>query len=364
MKKIYSAILLSFFIFHFSFLIAIAQTDPLVESGKIKQKAGNHSGAIYDFTSAIKQNELEVTNYLKKFEGVHSTSTEGGESARNDSSILMVALGFSVDANFAIPYYLRGFSYSYSGKNNEAMNDFNTAIKINPKMGSAYYERGKLLWSTGKKDAGCMDLGRAGSLNDSSAREMFDEKFCWKEAVVAYKESSSKVRFNDFQGALDEIQKAIQLCPDSANYLGIRGRAYLGLGNYEFAMKDFDKAISLSKKSIHAYFGRGVAYYLKDEWQEAFNDLSKAIQLNDRFADAYLYRAYTCEGMEKNQSALFDYQQVQRLKPGDALAFFRSGLLKDSMDDIKGACNDFNRAASMGHSEAQDYAEKCNTTKK
>ena len=269
-----------------------------------------------------------------------------------------------VDVNFAMPYYFRGHSYSLIGKNTDAMNDFTTAIKINPKMGAAYFERGKLLWTTGKKDEGCIDLGMAGSLKDSMAREMFDERFCWKEAEAVYKDASSKVRLNDFQSALDAIQKTIKLCPDSANYIGLRGRAYLGLGKYDLAMQDFEKAISLSPNSVDAWFGRGIAYYSKSKWQEAFDDLSKAINLDVKFADAYLYRAYSCEGMEKNQSALFDYQQVQRLKPGDAFAFFKSGMLRNNMNDTNGACADFKRAASMGYMDAQDYAEKCDNPKK
>ncbi|MBI4930002.1 MAG: tetratricopeptide repeat protein [Bacteroidetes bacterium] len=346
MKKIVSAIFI-FAICHLPSAIChlSAQSDPLVESGKVKQQAGNHAGAIYDFTSAIKQNESEVQKYLSEGSSV-IPPLSGGDA-------------------FAIPYYLRGYSYSTIGKNDEAMNDFTMAIKINPAMGAAYYQRGKLLWSTGKKEEGCIDLGMAGSLKDSSAREMFDEKFCWKEAVAAYKDASSKVRLNDYAGALDVIQKTIKLCPDSANYLGIRGRAYLGLGNYDLAMSDFDKAISLNqKKSVDAYYGRGMAYYSKNKFQEAFDDLCMAIKIDEKLSDAYLYRAYTCEGMGKNSSALFDYQQVQRLRPGDALAFMKSGALRNAMNDSKGACNDYRRAAALGNMDAQDYVEKCDKEKK
>lgn len=356
MKKTISAILLSLFSIHYSCFIGLAQSNPLIESGKTKQKVGNHDGAIADFTGAIKQNELVVQKYLEQIE--EYDKIPAFEKTQKGIEVP------PVDVTVAVPYYLRGYSYSATGKNKEAMNDFNTSIKLNPKMGSAYYERGKLLWSTGKKEEACMDWGMAGSLKDSSASAMFDEKFCWKEATAIYKEASSKVRLNEFQEALNVIEKAVKLCPDSANYLGLRGRAYLGFGNYELAMQDFDKAISLSQKSIDAFFGRGVAWYSKGKWQEAFDDLTKAIQLNDRFADAHLYRAYACEGMGKNQSALFDYQQVQKFNPGSGLAYFKSGLLRSAMNDQTGACKDFNRAASMSYTEAQDYAEKCNTTKK
>ena len=337
------------FVFCSSF--SFSQTDPSVESGKVKQKAGNHGGAIYDFSSSIKKNDADVQKFMKALAEYDKISDfEKAEKGIERPK---------VDLSLAAPFLLRGRSYSAMGKNNEALEDFNTTIKIDPKSGAAYYERGRLLWTIGKKDEGCIDLGMAGSLKDSLAPDMFDEKFCWKEAVLNGKEAASKLRLNDYQGALDILDKAIKLCPDSAVYLGMRGRAYLGLGKYDLAMRDFDKAVGLNQNSVDAFLGRGMAYYSKNKYQEAFDDLTKAIDLNERLSDAYLYRAYSCEGMQKNQSALYDYMKVQKLKPGDPLAFYKCGLLRNEMGDKKSACADFKRAASMGHSEAQDYANQC-----
>ena len=348
MKKISAAVLISFIFFCVSPLVSSAQPNAQLESGIKKQKAGSHAEAIEDFTAVIKKNDTEVQKYLKLLADYEKIPA----FERADKGIEAPA----ADAALAQPYYLRGYSYSYSGKNAEAMEDFNTAVKINPKLGAAYFQRGKLLWTTGKKDEGCIDFGMAGSLKDSSAREMFEDKFCWKEAVAAYDNASSKIKLSDFQGVLDVIQPAIKLCPDSAEYLGMRGRAYLGLGKYDLAMLDFDKAIALGQKNFSAYYGRGCAFVSKNKYQEAFDDLSKAIESNEKFADAYMNRAYACEGMQKNQSALYDYLQAQKLRPGDPAAFYKSGLLKNEMNDKIGACKDFKRAAALGSTEAQDYA--------
>jgi tetratricopeptide (TPR) repeat protein len=344
MKRIFTASFYVYFISMISVILIItetsfSQTNPLVVSGMAKQKKDNYIGAIADYSGAINKNEPQVQQYLKKSGELNAEKT--------------------VDSSFAIPYYLRGVCYSAIGKNNDALNDLNTAISINSKFGAAYYERGRIEYGSGKKDEGCIDLGRASSLGDSAAKEIFDEYFCWKDAVIAHTEAVSKLRLNEYQGALNEIQIALKFCPDSARYLALRGRSYLGLGENDLAMADFNKSISLSANNPEAYYGRGSAYYMLKKYQEAFDDLSKAIQLDSKFIDAYLYRAYACEGLEKNQSALFDYQQVMRLKPYDPLAYFKSGLLKNSMNDKKGACRDFNKAATLGNTEAADYAAQC-----
>ena len=351
MKKL----LLLFYCILFSIFICNAQSDQNIATGKAKQRAGNHNGAIYDFSQSIKEHNAEVEKYLSALEEYTKIPSFEREEKGMQAP--------SVDTKLSMAYLLRGQSYSLMGKNNEAIGDFGTAISINPKMGAAYYERGKVLWSTGKKEEGCIDLGIAGSLKDSLGTELFDEKFCWKEAVSNSAEASSKLRLNDFQGALDKIEPAIRLCPDSGRYLGIRGRALLGLGKYEPAMKDFDKAIATGQKCLDAYLGRGMAYYMKNKHAEAFADLSKVIDMDNKQVDAYLYRAYACEGMDKNQSALFDYQQVQRLKPTDAMPFMKSAQLRGSMNDPKGACNDYKKAAALGNSEAIDIYEKCSKAK-
>lgn len=344
MKRIFTCTFYVYFISMISVMLIItessfSQTDPLMVSGKAKQKKDNYTGAIADYTGAINKNEQQVQQYFKKYEGSNAIN--------------------ALDSSFAIPYYLRGVCLSATGKDNDAMNDLNTAIRINPKLGGAYYERGRIEHSSGKKEAGCIDLGRAAGLGDSAAKELFDEYFCWKDAVVSYSEATSKLRLKEYQGALDEIQKALKICPDSARYLAVRGRCYLGLGENDLAMTDFNRSVSLSTSNPQAYYGRGSAYYMLKKYQEAFDDLSKAIQLNSNFTDAYLYRAYACEGLEKNQSALFDYQQVTRLRPYDPLPYFKSGLIKKSMNDIKSACKDFKKAVELGSSEAAEYADAC-----
>lgn len=345
---------ISYFLVLFLFLCInqlSAQTDPLITNGKARQKEGKHEQAILDFTEAIKKNDTEVQAFLKKWDELQKIS----EFERAEKGLEAPP----VQAAFALPYYLRGISYVLSNKKDEALNDFSTAIKIDPRSSGAYFERGKILWESGKKFEGCYDLGMAKSLGDTVARDLFDEKFCWNEAAGFYKEALSKLKLNQYEVALELIQRSIQLCPDSATYFLIRGKCYLGMGKLDLAFPDLDKAISAMPNSAEAYFSRGVAFYTKRKFQEAFEDLDKALRINDRFVDAYLHRAYACEGLNKVQSALYDYQQVQRIKPNDPYAYYKSALLKNDNGDPKGACLDFKKAASLGHAEAADYAKSC-----
>lgn len=331
--------------------LSFSQSDTALTNGVARQKEGKHAPAIWAFSNSIKVHEEEVQVFLNAWDEYQKVS----EFDRAEKGMTYPP----IEVAYARAYYLRGKSYAAMNQNGEALNDFTIAIKIDQKSGAAYYERGKILWTEGKKYEGCYDLSVARSLKDSLAQETYDEKFCWNEAVALHKDAITKLKLNQFDIALELIRKSIQLAPDSAAFLVVRGKCYSSLEKLDLAFADFDKAIAALPDNLEAYFGRGMAFLTKRKFQEAFDDFDKAIRINGNFADAYLNRAYACEGMNKVQSALYDYQQVQRLKPRDPLAYYKSGLLKQENGDAKGACADFKKAASLEHPEAADYAKDC-----
>ncbi len=328
-----------------------SQSEVFYKNGLSKQSAGLHDNAIVEFTKAIIGNEAAVQKYLVKWNDFQKNSKFENAEKNIEAPPVDIAL--------AKPYYHRGVSYAALKMKEEAIQDFTTAININQKFAKSFYERGRLLWDSGKKYEGCSDLSSAKSLGDTLSVDLFDNKFCWSEAVTYYKNAQSSIKLKQYSKAFDLITKSIQLSPDSAVYYGVRGMCYLGMEKLDLAFRDFDKAIAGSPNNIEALFGRGVAYYTKRKYQESFDDLNKAIQLDSKFSDAYLYRAYSCEGMNKVASAIYDYQQVQKLNPRDPIAYYRSGLLKNDNSNPKGACADFKKAAALGSAEAADYANGC-----
>src|SRR3990172_1827958 len=64
---------------------------------------------------------------------------------------------------------------------------------------------------------------------------------------------------------------------------------------YEHAILDFSKAIEINPVYAEAYANRGVAYGNKGIYDKAISDFNKAIELNPEYPDVYFNKAQLCE---------------------------------------------------------------------
>ena len=73
----------------------------------------------------------------------------------------------------------------------------------------------------------------------------------------------------NFNLAIGEYDKAIELKPDYAQAYGVRGIAYSEKGDLDAAIKDYRKAIEMNPGDANAYGNLGNAYKAKGMLKEA-----------------------------------------------------------------------------------------------
>jgi len=91
----------------------------------------------------------------------------------------------------------------------------------------------------------------------------------------------------NYQQAIKDYDKAIELDPKYAQIYLNRAAVYGKLGNYTQVIKDSTKVIELDPKSAVAYFFRGNSHIHLGNYQQAMKDYDKAIELNPE--DAFFY---------------------------------------------------------------------------
>jgi tetratricopeptide (TPR) repeat protein len=110
--------------------------------------------------------------------------------------------------------------------------------------------------------------------------------------------------------AIADCNKAIELDPDDAEVYGNRAAVYSHMGEHDKAIADYNKAIELDPNYAQAYYNRGIAYSSLGEYDKAIADYTKAIELNPNYAKAYYNRGLAYKAQGREAEAMADFQMV------------------------------------------------------
>ncbi|MDE0017857.1 MAG: tetratricopeptide repeat protein [Candidatus Poribacteria bacterium] len=141
--------------------------------------------------------------------------------------------------------------------------------------------------------------------------------------AIAYNNRGAVYRSKgEYDKTIDDCNKAIQLKSNYAEPYSNRGAAYRNKGDYERAIEDYNKAIQLKPNFVQAYYNRGLAYHEKSELDIAIKDYSKAIELNPKLFHAYNNRGNAYRQKDDFDSAIGDYSKAIELNPELGLAHY------------------------------------------
>ena len=119
----------------------------------------------------------------------------------------------------------------------------------------------------------------------------------------------------EYQKAIANFDKAIELDPKLAPAYNNRGWAYIELGEYEQGIADCNKAIELDPNLALAYSNRGLAYVRLGQYEQAITDCSKAIELDPGLALAYSNRGQAFLELGQYEQAIADFDKAIELDP-------------------------------------------------
>lgn len=135
-----------------------------------------------------------------------------------------------------------------------------------------------------------------------------------QSAKQYYKVGEEFAKKMNFEDAIDQYTKAIELDPDYDKAYIQRAIAYTKLDDYEKAAEDFDRAIVFDEKDAGLYYYSGTAYHLQGKNNIALAKLTKAVDMKNNFLEAYQVRSVVLIELERYQEALDDCQKCLKIK--------------------------------------------------
>jgi tetratricopeptide (TPR) repeat protein len=128
------------------------------------------------------------------------------------------------------------------------------------------------------------------------------------KAEVYFKEAIELWKKQDARGAINKLDQSINLYSDNPYSFTLRGLIYKNeLGNFDEAIKDFTKAIQLEPDSSSGYYYRGTTYYQQERPTEAIKDFTACLRIDSDNTNAYFMRGLLKSKLGDRVGAIKDY---------------------------------------------------------
>lgn len=146
-------------------------------------------------------------------------------------------------------------------------------------------------------------------------------------------------KLKDYDKAIIDANKAIELDPDSPFAFQNRALIYNELKRFDSALEDFNKAINLDNSVSVTYYNRGKNYSEMNEHLSAIKDYDKAIELDPKNCDAFFRKGLSEFELKNLKLALKAFENASALKPNESKIYCHLAICHQSL-------RDFNKAIS------------------
>lgn len=295
----------------------------LLLRGQYAAMNGSYKAALKNFNKAILLNPSFDTAYYHR--GVLKSSMEDINGAIDDFSHSL-----RLNPHNSLSFFSRGTLYLQHGQYQKALSDLNAAIRLNPRFYDALNNKGVLLSAMGQ---------------GQQARQIYDSLLVVYESLHSKKESLEipaapqqqteasrsyaalrarvprlyfnrsfiKVQDKDLAGALQDLNKTLDINPSDYAAYYQKGEVLFALKDYRSALLAFEKARSLQPKYFYGNLHLGKVYAEAGQTRKAIVLFNQAIRRNQRSGEAYYLRGSARLQQKKLEQAYSDLQLAKIL---------------------------------------------------
>jgi tetratricopeptide (TPR) repeat protein/S1-C subfamily serine protease len=234
-----------------------------------------------------------------------------------------------------LQYILRGEIHRNMGDTQEAIEDLNTALNLQPDNPFAYRQQGIAMSQEGNYQGALATLNKAISLQPDNA-------YAYVDRGVIYAQMGNELAF------LEDFNKALNLEPDSASIYSKRGLARYYIQDFKGAIEDYTTAIGFAPESAYIYYKKlGDVRTAQKDFEGASQNYTEAIRLQPNYAPAYVGRGIVRARVGNQQGMVEDFNQALSLQPDNAWLYSYRGDARFILRDFQGGMEDYNKAIAL-----------------
>jgi tetratricopeptide (TPR) repeat protein len=239
------------------------------------------------------------------------TAQPSGEAAALTVLLALPTLG---EPGRALAYALRGRSHRRDGRYDQAIEDYTTALSLDPDLARAYAGRGITRSHMHHHEAALAD-------HDQALRIASDEPLHLVNRGI------TRLDLRRYDDALADFDQALDLNRSSVRAMAFRGLTHHRMHRHRAALADFTSALTLDPDDAWAYAARGDVHLTLGNTQAALADLDRSLALEPDAAWPRCWRGETYRALGRHAEALADFEQAIALRPESGWFHYQSALV-------------------------------------
>jgi tetratricopeptide (TPR) repeat protein len=217
------------------------------------------------------------------------------------------------------------------GRADEALEQFQKALEINPIYVDAHSNLGAALFQKGQVDSAIVQYKNALEINPNYAQ-------------ANYNLGLALLQKGQVEDGIAQYKKAVKINPYYPEAHNNLGNALLQNGQVDEALEQFQKALEINRNYVDAHCNLGVALFQKGQVDDAVAEYKRAVEINPNYVEARYNLGNALFKKGQPDEAIEQFQKALEINPNYVnahtnlgVALFRKGQLDKAVAQFQEA---------------------------
>jgi tetratricopeptide (TPR) repeat protein len=264
-----------------------------------------------------------------------------------DEAIEQYQKALKINPNYVETYNNLGIAHLKKGQVDEAISECQKALGINPNFAEAHNSLGQVLLQKGSVDEAIVQYQRALEINPNDAEaynnlgQALSQKGSVDEAILQY-------------------QRALEINPNFSEARNNFGVALARNGRVDEAMAQYQKTLKINPNLAAVHINLSEALLQKGQLDEAMAQCQKALGINPNLAEAHINLGNALLQKGRIDEAIAHYQKALEIDPNHIEVHYNLGVALLHKGQVDEAITRFRKALGINPNISKIHTKLAN----